>query len=101
MPLDVEPLRQAVRRICRGDFDVLMLTTSVQLEHLLRVAAESGVEQELRGALKRMVVASVGPTTSESLREHGIQPDFEPSHPKMGFLVNETAARAREILAAK
>ena len=55
----------------------------------------------MRSALKRMVVASVGPTTSETLREHGIEPDFEPSHPKMGFLVNETAARAKQILQLK
>jgi uroporphyrinogen-III synthase len=101
LPLDVEPLRQAVRGICAGEFDVLLLTTSVQVAHLLRVAGELGAEQGARTALKRMVIASVGPTTSETLREQGIEPDFEPSHPKMGFLVNETAARARQILQAK
>jgi uroporphyrinogen-III synthase len=101
LPLDVGPLREAVRKISTDEFDVLLLTTSVQVAHLLRVANELGAEQEVRAALRRMVIASVGPTTSETLREYGIEPDFEPSHPKMGFLVNETAARARQILQAK
>ena len=55
----------------------------------------------MHAALGRMVVASVGPTTSETLREHDLPVDLEPSHPKMGFLVNETAQRAREILQSK
>jgi uroporphyrinogen-III synthase len=101
LPVDVGPLRQAVRGICEAKFDVLLLTTSVQLAHLLQVATELGLDREVRSGLGRMVIASVGPTTSETLREHGIKPDFEPSHPKMGFLVNETAARARAILQAK
>jgi uroporphyrinogen-III synthase len=48
-----------------------------------------------------MVVASVGPSTSETLREHDLPVDFEPSHPKMGFLVNEASQRAHEILQSK
>jgi uroporphyrinogen-III synthase len=101
LPVDLAPLREAVRGIAEGQFDVLLLTTSVQVAHLLRIANELGVEQQVRSALRRMVIASVGPTTSETLREQGIEPDIEPSHPKMGFLVNETAARARQILQAK
>jgi len=46
-------------------------------------------------------VGSIGPTTSEALEEAGIHPDLEPSHPKMGFLVQETAQRAQEILRGK
>jgi uroporphyrinogen-III synthase len=101
LPENTGPLREAARRLAAGQFDVAMFTTSVQVPHLLRIAAEEGVEHEAREALRRMVVASVGPSTSETLREHGIVPDLEPSHPKMGFLVNETAARAREILQSK
>lgn len=101
LPLDLAPLKDAARRLAAGEFDVILLTTSVQMQHLLRVAGEEGMEEELRKALQRMVVGSVGPSTSETLRELGIQPDFEPSHPKMGFLVNEAGARARGILESK
>jgi uroporphyrinogen-III synthase len=101
LPTDLEPLRTAVHGIVRGDFDVLLLTASIQVEHLLKVACDERVEQDLRAALPRMVVASVGPTTSETLAEFGISIDFEPSHPKMGFLINEAAQRAGDILQSK
>jgi len=48
-----------------------------------------------------VMIASVGPTTSETLEEFGFKADFEPSHPKMGFLVNEAAANAARVLASK
>jgi uroporphyrinogen-III synthase len=101
LPEDLGPLREAVQRLVAGDFDVVLLTTSMQVVHLLRIAAEEGAEDAVRLALKRTVLASVGPTTSETLRELGLAPDFEPSHPKMGFLVNEIAARARQLLQLK
>jgi uroporphyrinogen-III synthase len=105
LPEDTAPLREAARRLADGEFDVILFTTSVQLQHLMKIAAEDSDDRRLVArileALPRMVVASVGPTTSETLREFGVEPDLEPSHPKMGFLVNETARRAREILQSK
>ena len=101
LPEDLGPLREAVRKLAAGEFDVIIFTTSIQVQHLLRVAAEQGVEDALHCAVARIVVASVGPTTSETLRESGIQVDLEPSHPKMGFLVNETAKQAGQILQSK
>jgi uroporphyrinogen-III synthase len=71
------------------------------LTHLLQIAAEEGVEEQATAALRKLVIASIGPTTSEALREAGLEPDFEPSHPKMGILVTEIAPRAREILQSK
>jgi len=101
LPLDCGPLREAVKRLAAGEFDVAMFTTSIQVPHLMKIAADEGVEDRVRSALQKIVIASVGPTTSETLREFGFEPDMEPSHPKMGFLVNETAARASKILQSK
>jgi uroporphyrinogen-III synthase len=101
LPEDLGPLREAARRLAAGDFDVLLLTASVQIEHLLRVAAELNLEDAVRQALGRTVIASIGPTTSGTLAELGLPADFEPSHPKMGLLVNETAQQARRILQSK
>lgn len=101
LPEDTGPLREAVRRLAAGQFDVVLFTTSVQVVHLLRIAADEGMEDRVRAALRHMVIASVGPSTSETLRERDLPVDFEPSHPKMGFLVNETSQRAREILQSK
>ncbi len=101
LPEDTGPLRQAACRIAAGDFDVALFTTSIQIPHLLRIAQEESIEDQVRTNLRRLVIASIGPSTSETLREFGLEPDFEPSHPKMGWLVNETSERAREILESK
>src|ERR1700682_2845354 len=99
LPDDTAPLREAVHRLARGAVDVAMFTTSIQVAHLFKIAAEEGVE--LRTAFDNIAVASIGPTTTESLQEFGIIADLEPSHPKMGFLVKETAEQAGAILQRK
>jgi uroporphyrinogen-III synthase len=101
LPEDTGPLRAAARRLVAGELQVALFTTSIQIEHLLRVAAEEGIEAAVVSALRNVVVASIGPTTSEALEEAGVHPDLEPTHPKMGFLVQETAQRAPDILSAK
>ncbi len=97
LPEDIGPLRRAIMAIIEGQIDQVLFTTSVQVDHLLKVAAESGLEEPLRAALRDTVVASIGPTCSETLREHGLSVDLEPEHPKMGHLV-VTAARHAQVL---
>ena len=97
LPADTAPLRSAITAIARNEIDVILFTTATQADHLLQIAAEMLEEDRLRRALSRMLVASIGPTTSERLRELGIVPDMEPTHPKMGFLVSEAAQRSAEI----
>ena len=101
LPEDTAPLREAVRRIAEGQADVAMFTTSIQLTHLFRIAADAGLEGAVLNGLRHMVLASIGPTTSEALEEFGIQPDIVPSHPKMGFLVKEAAEQAGALLESK
>lgn len=101
LPEDTRPLREAIRRLRAGEFEAALFTTSIQVNHLLEVAGEMGCEDDVRSALKRMMIASVGPATSETLTDCRLGVDFEPSHPKMGFLVNEAAASAARILAEK
>ncbi len=91
LPEDTGPLREAARKLAAQEFDAVLFTTSVQIAHLTRLAAEEGIEAAALAGLRRSFVASIGPTTTEALEEYGVQPDFEPSHPKMGFLVKEAA----------
>jgi uroporphyrinogen-III synthase len=99
LPEDLKPLRQAIAEIAASEIDLVLFTTSVQIIHLLKVAREMGQEADLRKGLAGLVVGSIGPVTSEELREQGIRVDFEPKHPKMGYLVNEAASRmaARKV----
>ena len=101
LPDDIEPLRSAVNAIVRGELDVALFTTSVQIVHLMQVADSMGQSNAIRDALRRMVVASIGPTCTEELRNQGIAADLEASHPKMGFLVREAAERSPELLRLK
>ena len=101
LPEDVGPLRAAVSAIARGELDVALFTTSVQVAHLMEIAAEMGQADAVRDGLRRMVVASIGPTTTEELRHQGIAADLEASHPKMGFLVRDAAERSPALLRQK
>jgi uroporphyrinogen-III synthase len=97
LPEDLEPLRQAVRAIAAGELDVALFTSATQAVHLMKVADTMALRDAVRDQLQRMVIASIGPTTSEELRQQGIAVDLEPSHPKMGFLAREAAEQAADI----
>lgn len=101
LPADTGPLRSAIAAITCNEIDVILFTTATQADHLLQIAGEMKQGDAVRRALSRMLVASIGPTTSERLRELGITPDLEPTHPKMGYLVMETAQRCAGILRQK
>jgi uroporphyrinogen-III synthase len=101
LPEDLTPLEDACRALATGQVDVALFTTATQVVHLLQVAERMGAFDSVRGALGRVVIASIGPTTSEELRSHGIDVDMEPSHPKMGLLVREAALKAAALRTAK
>ena len=101
LPDDTKPLREAVRRLAAKDFDVVLFTTSSQVDHLVRVAEQEHAVSDMREGLEQTVIASIGPTTSETLQDHGFTPDFLPSHPKMGMLVVELAREFARLRNAK
>jgi len=101
LPDDLQPLRECVLGIANGTVDVVLFMTAVQVIHLFQVAEQMDYADELRRGLETVAVLSIGPTTTEELRHYGVTPDFEPSRPKMGFLVNEAAQYAGRLLEEK
>ncbi len=101
LPEDSGPLAESIRAIAAGEVDVAMFTSAQQVIHLLKLADDLDLGDAVRSALRRTVVASIGPTTSEMLRSRGLPVDLEPTHPKMGQLVQETSQQAGAILARK
>ncbi len=101
LPEDLHPLRECVLGITTGFVDVVLFMTAVQVIHLFQVAEQIGMMEELRAGLASMVVISIGPTTTEELTHYGVIPDFEPSRPKMGFIVNEAAQYSGKLLKSK
>src|SRR2546430_8508561 len=57
----------------RSEVDVLLLTSAIQITHLLQIAADMRLEDSVLKSLERLVVASIGPSTSERLRSLGLQ----------------------------
>ena len=93
LPEDLGPLRAAIAEIALGRVGAALFTSSQQVEHLLAVAAREGREADLRAAFNNnTAVGSIGPTTSETLRMHGLPVDVEPRHPKLGHLIAAFAA---------
>ena len=101
LPEDLVPLRQALDDIIAGKVPVLLITNAAQVDHVMQVLEKDGKVEPFRVAIKKMVVASIGPTASERLRHYEWPIDLEPSHPKMGVLVKETGEQLQALLNAK
>jgi uroporphyrinogen-III synthase len=102
LPSDLGPLREAARRLAGRDFDVVLFTSSIQLDHLFEIARQMGSEEDVRSALQHdVVIASVGPIMTEALEEAGLPIDIVPQHPKMAALVKAAAELAAPALERK
>jgi uroporphyrinogen-III synthase len=98
LPLDPAPLHAAIQAVIERKVDIAAFTSATQVYHLFEIAEDT---ERLRAGFTGILVASIGPVCSEALRAHGIRPDLEPEHPKMGQLVAAIASRGRSLLAAK
>ncbi len=101
LPEDIGPLEANVRAIAAGEIDVAMFTSSHQVVNLLRIGQRLDCLFELRRGLSKLVIASIGPTTSETLRELELHVDIEPEHSKMGHLVQAAAEQAPPLVEQK
>jgi len=101
LPDDTAPLRAAIRGLAGEELDVVLFTTAIQVKHLLDVAEEMGLEAAVLSAMRRMVVGSIGPTTTEGLMARGLTADLEATQARMGILVREAAQRSTALLQTK
>jgi uroporphyrinogen-III synthase len=102
LPDDLGPLQEAARRLAKGEVDIVLFTSSIQLDHLLEVARAAGIEADVNRVLREQVaIASIGPVMTSALAAHGFPPEIVPKHPRMWSLVRAAAEQAGEILAAK
>ncbi len=101
LPEDLEPLHNAIKSIKNSKEDISIFTSSQQIYHLFEVASQDGLQDELKEGFKKIVIASIGPTTSETLNRFGLSPDYEPDSPKMGNLIREVARLGKELVRKK
>jgi uroporphyrinogen-III synthase len=102
LPPDLGPLREAARRLAAREIDVVLFTSSIQLDHLFQIAQEMGIAADVRCALiEYAVVASVGPIMTEALEAASLPADIIPIHPKMASLVKASSDLSGEALIRK
>lgn len=102
MPDDLQPLRAAARALAKGECEVVLFTSSIQLDHLYEVAAQLGILFQVEEALRtKVAIASVGPVMTDALVAKGLPVDIVPRHPKMWALVKAAADQAQDVLKTK
>ena len=87
LPKDLSPLHDLIDALARRQVDAAVFTSAVQVHNLFTVAQQSDRTSELNQALHEIIIASIGPVCSRTLREYGITPSFEASPPKLGPLM--------------
>jgi len=101
LPDDLTPLRTAIQEIVNGRVDISLFTSAPQIRNLLQVANEMGLEEKLRNAFRRIVIASIGPACSDAIHECGLAVDHEPDTTRMGNLVGDAARLSAFLLRRK
>ncbi len=101
LPEDLNPLMQAIDELVKHTVDVVLFTSAVQVDHLLKVAEWNSLANDVKRAFRRMMVGSIGPVASERIRAHSLSVDFEPTHSKMGIFVKESSERSEDLILIK
>ena len=101
LPEDTTPLKRVLNEILAGQVQVILVTNAAQIDHVMQVLEQEGNTAQFKTTCKKLVIASIGPTASERIRNHGLTVDFEPSHGKMGILVKECSETAHSLMARK
>lgn len=99
---DCDRVVDLIHRTANGSVDVLIFTSSPQIERIYEVAAERHLDALWRQGLNRVKIASVGPVVTETLRNKGVSVDIQP---EQGFqmknlVVHIGRAMARSVNAS-
>jgi uroporphyrinogen-III synthase len=102
LPADIGPLQTAARGLAARQFDVILFTSSIQLDHLMMIARALGLESQVTSALREYTaIASVGPVMTASLEAASLPVEIMPMHPKMGALIKVASEMSATVLEKK
>ncbi|MFC4637611.1 uroporphyrinogen-III synthase [Deinococcus hohokamensis] len=91
-PADPRPMANAIRHLILGGPQLVLVSSGTQMVHLLHYAERLQLHTELRSALRRLPVVSIGPACSEALADLGLQTAAEAAPHTMTALVQAAAA---------
>jgi uroporphyrinogen-III synthase len=86
--MDEDRVADLIAKLDRGEVDVLVFTSSPQVDRLYEVAARRGLQAKLQHGLKRTRIAAVGPVLAEHLRQRGASVQI---CPEQGFVMKNLA----------
>jgi len=93
----------AIDEMDAGRVDAIALTSSGQVRRLMDAARAHGRDDQLRSALAKTPIASVGPVVSDELKSYGLEADIYPANDAffmkplisaMSIALGKSAARA-------
>ena len=75
---DADLAATLIEQMAAGSIDVIVFTSSPQVDRLVEIAAERKLEGLLQRGLARVKVASVGPLVTATLQSKGFRVDVQP-----------------------
>ncbi|MGC8823405.1 MAG: uroporphyrinogen-III synthase [Bacteroidales bacterium] len=87
LPADIHRVQIFIDRLLDGALDMVIFTSSVQVQHLLDIAEYNHDSHSVLAALNQLQVVSIGPVCSQMLNEAGIKIAHEESPPKLHALI--------------
>jgi uroporphyrinogen-III synthase len=87
---DSDRVAKLIERLAAGQVDVMVFTSSPQVERLHAVATEHGLLEQLQQGMAKTRVAAVGPVVAEHLRTLGARVDI---CPQQGFVMRNLVAQ--------
>jgi uroporphyrinogen-III synthase len=94
---DAERVADLIERLAAGRVDVLVFTSSPQVDRLFEVAADRGLESQLRQGLEHTKIAAVGPVLADNLRHKGSRVDI---CPEQGFVMKNLVTQIKRTVAS-
>jgi uroporphyrinogen-III synthase len=82
--VDADRVARLIHQMADGQIDVLVFTSSPQVDRLFEVAREQDLAARLGEGLARTKIAAVGPIVADNLRQRGARVDI---CPEQGFVM--------------
>lgn len=89
---DAAQVADAIHALAAGRIGMIAFTSSPQVDRLIEVARQAGLEPQLREVFARVRIAAVGPIVAETLRSHGARRILAPARYHLKPLVRAIVA---------
>jgi len=88
---DPSAVNTLITKLLSDEIQVIAFTSAPQVRVLFDLAAQLGISDSLDGALRNVVIASIGEVTNRALEEKGLAPKIVPPQSKMGSMAQTVA----------